>query len=411
MTQEQGELQQRWPLVLATCIGIISSSFVLPYYTIGALVGPVTAEFGWTRAEFQSAILFSSGLGALTSPFVGWLIDRFGARRVALPAMLGLGVGFFIASSMQGELWMLFLAYSSIALLGAGTIPVTWTRAIATSFFKRRGLALGLSLTGTGICASVAPHYTVWLTSEFGWRGAYIGLGLVPFILVWPVLYFLFRPIESTGAEDNKVGHQAHEAHEGLTLSEAAKGYRFWILLLSILFAYMGFSGIGPNLFPSMTDDGFSREQAATIQSVFGISIIVGRVVVGYLCDRYWAPGIACVCLLMPTIGTLIFYGDQSFVMAAIASFTIGFAAGAELDLMAFLAAKYFGLKHYAKIYSVLYATLAVCSGTAPMAFASVYDITGSYDTGFVAATILFLVASAMVLALGRYPKTFSSPD
>ena len=409
MTQEQGELQQRWPLVLATCIGIISSSFVLPYYTIGALVGPVTAEFGWTRAEFQSAILFSSGLGALTSPFVGWLIDRFGARRVALPAMLGLGVGFFIASSMQGELWMLFLAYGSIALLGAGTIPVTWTRAIATSFSKRRGLALGLSLTGTGICASVAPHYTVWLTSEFGWRGAYIGLGLVPFILVWPVLYFLFRPIESSGAEDIKVDHQAHQAHEGLTLSEAAKSYRFWILLLSILFAYMGFSGIGPNLFPSMTDDGFSREQAATIQSVFGISIIVGRVVVGYLCDRYWAPGIACVCLLMPTIGTLIFYGDQSFVMAAIASFTIGFAAGAELDLMAFLAAKYFGLKHYAKIYSVLYATLAVCSGTAPMAFASVYDITGSYDTGFVAATVLFLAASMMVLALGRYPKAFSS--
>ncbi len=409
MRQEQGELQQRWPLVLATCIGIISSSFVLPYYTIGALVGPVTAEFGWTRAEFQSAILFSSGLGALTSPFIGWLIDRFGARRVALPAMLGLGVGFFIASSMQGELWMLFLAYASIALLGAGTIPVTWTRAIATSFFKRRGLALGLSLTGTGICASVAPHYTVWLTSEFGWRGAYIGLGLVPFILVWPVLYFLFRPIESTSAEDNKVGHQAHQAHEGLTLSEAAKSYRFWILLLSILFAYMGFSGIGPNLFPSMTDDGFSREQAASIQSVFGISIIVGRVVVGYLCDRYWAPGIACVCLLMPTVGTLIFYGDQSFVMAAIASFTIGFAAGAELDLMAFLAAKYFGLKHYAKIYSVLYATLAVCSGTAPMAFASVYDITGSYDTGFVAATILFLAASMMVLALGRYPKAFSS--
>ena len=119
------------------------------------------------------------------------------------------------------------------------------------------------------------------MTSEFGWRGAYIGLGLVPFVLVWPVLYFLFRPIESTGAEDNKVGQEAHQAHEGLTLSEAAKSYRFWILLLSILFAYMGFSGIGPNLFPSMTDDGFSREQAATIQSVFGISIIVGRVVVG----------------------------------------------------------------------------------------------------------------------------------
>ena len=84
----EGEIAQRWPLILASCIGIISSSFVLPIYTIGALVVPVTQEFGWSRAEFQAAILFSSGLGALTSPFVGWLNDRFGPRRVALPRQL-----------------------------------------------------------------------------------------------------------------------------------------------------------------------------------------------------------------------------------------------------------------------------------------------------------------------------------
>ena len=104
------EIAARWPLILATCIGIMSSSFVLPYYTIGVLVVPVTEEFGWSRAEFQAAILFSSGLGALTSPFVGWLIDRYGSRRIALPSMLGLGLGFFLAASMQGQLWMLFLA-------------------------------------------------------------------------------------------------------------------------------------------------------------------------------------------------------------------------------------------------------------------------------------------------------------
>ena len=100
-TARENEIGQRWPLILATCIGIVSSSFVLPYYTIGALVVPVTEEFGWSRAEFQAAILFSSGLGALTSPLVGWLNDRFGPRRVALPAMLGLGLGFVMASQMQ----------------------------------------------------------------------------------------------------------------------------------------------------------------------------------------------------------------------------------------------------------------------------------------------------------------------
>ena len=403
---EEHELKQRWPIIFAACVGIVSSSFVLPYYSIGALVVPVTEEFGWSRAEFQAAILFSSGLGALTSPLVGWLIDRFGARRMALPSMIGLSLAFFLAASMQGQLWMLFLAYGAMALLGAGTIPVNWTRAIANTFVKHRGLALGLSLSGTGICASIAPHYTVWLTANFDWRGAYVGLGLVPLLIAFPVLYFLFKPIEITQAGGPS---QRADNVPGKSLREALRDYRFWIILASILFAYLGFSGISPNLFPSLTDDGFTRSEAASVQSVFGISIIVGRIVVGYLIDRFWAPGVAAICLLLPTVGTYIFYGDQTLFAAGVASFFIGFAAGAELDLMAFFAARYFGLRHYAKIYSVLYATLACCSGTAPVLFASIYDLTASYDIGFAIATVLFFMSALLVLGLGRYPDEFQS--
>ena len=409
MTRSEAELAQRWPLIMATCIGIVSSSFVLPYYSIGALLTPVTEEFGWSRAQFQAAILFSSGLGALTSPLIGWLNDKYGPRRVALPSMIGLSLGLFTASQIQGQLWMLFLAYGMMALLGAGTIPVTWTRAIATSFFKRRGLALGLALTGTGICASIAPHYTVWLTDHYGWRGAYVGLALVPLVLAWPMLYFLFKPLDTHCDAELEEPDTKAALENGLTLGEAVKGYRFWILLLSILFAYQGFSGIGPNLLPSLTDDGFSRDQAASVQSVFGISIIVGRVVVGYLVDRFWAPGVAAFCLAIPAAGAAMLHGSQTFETAALAAFLIGFAAGAELDLMAFLAARYFGLAHYAKIYSILYATLAVCSGTAPMIFASVYDATGSYDLGYSMASVLFLVSVVLILMLGRYPKEFAA--
>ena len=407
--QTEPELAQRWPLIMATCMGIISSSFVLPYYSIGALLTPVTEEFGWSRAQFQAAILFSSGLGALTSPIIGWLNDKYGPRRVALPSMMGLSVGLLAASQIEGELWMLFLAYGMMALLGAGTIPVTWTRAIATSFFKRRGLALGLALTGTGICASVAPHYTVWLTDHYGWRGAYVGLALVPLVLAWPMLYFLFKPLDTHSDSKPEEPDTRAVLENGLTLGEAIRGYRFWILLLSILFAYQGFSGIGPNLLPSLTDDGFTRDQAASVQSVFGISIIVGRVVVGYLVDRFWAPGVAAFCLAIPAAGAAMLHGSQTFETAALAAFLIGFAAGAELDLMAFLAARYFGLAHYAKIYSILYATLAVCSGTAPMIFASVYDATGSYDLGYSVASVLFLVSVVLILMLGRYPKEFAA--
>ena len=396
-----GELQRGWLLIVSACAGVICSVIVLPYYSIGALVVPVTAELGWTRSQFQTAILFSAGLGALTAPLIGWLTVRYGARRIALPGLVGLSIGFVIAASMNGQLWMLYLAYGSMALLGAGTIPVTWTRAITTNFFRRRGLALGLTLSGTGICAMLVPHYAVWLVETWGWRAAYVGLALLPLLLAGPLVFVGFRPVERLEADTTRP--PAADSW-GLTLRQAASGYKFWILLISILAVYMAVSGISPNLIPALTDRGLSASEAATVQSVFGASIMIGRVVVGYLVDHYWAPGVATVSLLLPVAGCLILLDTNVFAMACFAALLIGFAAGAELDLMSFLAARYFGLKFYAQIYSVLYAALATCSATAPMLFALVYDRTSSYDVSFYVATGLFFFGAVILLLLGRYP-------
>jgi len=402
------ELRRGWRLIGAACAGVICSSIVLPYYSIGALVAPVTAEFGWTRAQFQTAILFSSGLGALTAPIVGWLIDRYGARKIALPGLVGLGAGFLIASQMNAQLWTLYLAYGAMAILGAGTIPVTWTRAIATNFFERRGLALGLTLTGTGLCAMAAPHYATWLVEGFGWRWAYAGLALLPLALAGPIVFFGFRPAHEPSAAGGTPDPDL--AAHSLSLGQAVRGYRFWVLLASILAAYMAFSGIGTNLFPALQDDGLTSSQAATVQSVYGASIIAGRLIVGYLADRYWAPAVAAGSLLLPVAGAWMLIGEPAYAPAAVAAMLIGFAAGAELDLMAFLAARYFGLAHYAKIYSVLYAALAVCSGGAPILFAHVYDRFQTYDLGFTIASGLFAVGALMVLALGPYPDRAPAP-
>jgi MFS family permease len=409
--KSKSEIQQGWRLIVAACLGVICSVIVLPYYSIGALVIPVTTEFGWSRSEFQTAILFSAGLGALTAPAVGWLIDTYGPRRVALPSIFGLSFGLLIASNMNGELWVLYLAYGAMALLGAGTIPVTWTRIIATNFHAQRGLALGLTLTGTGICAVAAPHYTVYLTDHYGWRAAYLGLALFPLIVVWPIIYILLKPIDITSDDAQVDATKANDLNSGLSITQAVKTYRFWVLLFSIFIAYMAFSGIGTNLFASLIDDGLSNSEAATVLSIYGGSIVIGRVVVGYFIDLFWAPGIATFALLMPMIGSILFYGTPSFYTAAIASFLIGFAAGAELDLMSFLTAKYFGLKHYAKIYSIMYACLAVCSGIAPMLFAKVYDQTQNYNFGFFVTAILFGLASAMMLLMGRYPKSLPQAE
>jgi MFS family permease len=411
------EIQRGWLLILAAGIGVICSSIVLPFYTIGALVKPLTAEFGWARADVQSAILFSSGLGALTAPIVGWLTDRYGPRRVALPCLLGLACGFFLAAAMDGSLWMFYVAYSAMALLGAGTTPITWTRAIAASFDRQRGLALGLTLTGTGICATLAPAYAVWLTETFGWRGAYVGIGLLPILLAGPIVWYGFRMPGADTAGAGRAGARAAAPGSplapapiaapvwGLTVGEAIRGYRFWVLCASIMAIYLAVSGISPNLIAALTDKGFTSAQAATAQGTYGFSIIIGRLAVGFLVDRFWAPGVAVVSLSLPAVGCLILTGSPDFSGVIAAALLIGFAAGAELDLMAYFAARYFGLAHYSKIYGILYAILAVAGGVAPMLFARIYDETSSYETSFLIATGLFVFGALIVLALGRYPR------
>jgi len=277
---------------------------------------------------------------------------------------------------------------------------VTWTRTITQSFERQRGLALGLTLTGTGICAMSVPHYTVWAIEKFGWRGAYVAIGLLPVLLAGPLVYRFFHARTPRAGTVETVVASA----EGLTLTQALGGYRLRVLIGSVLAAYLGISGIGTNLFAALTDAGIPKTDAATIQTALGASIIIGRIAVGFLVDRFWAPGVAALALGLPVVGCLLMVGHPTFWVAVGAVVLIGLAAGAELDLMSFLTARYFGVRHYSKIYSLLYTALALCGGSAPMLFATLHDLSGSYDHSFLAAGGMFACSALLVLMLGRYP-------
>ncbi len=392
-------------MLLSASLGVICSSIVLPFYSLGALVVPITEEFGWSRAEFQLALLFSTGTGVITAPAVGWLLERVGARTMAISGLIGLSIALALTSLLNGQLWMLYASYTAMAFLGAGTIPVTWTRAVTSLFFEQRGLALGIMLSGTGICAILIPQFTVWMIENFGWRSAYLGLAALPLLIAGPAVFLFFRP-----GEDVEADPEVSEANEtGFTFREATQGYRFWVLLVSIFLVYIAMSGMVPNLIPALTDQGITPQRAATAISVFGIAVIAGRLIVGYLVDKIWAPGVAAVAIGLPVIGSLILAGAPGFFIACVAAAMLGFAAGAELDLMSFLAAKYFGLKHYPQIYAVLYSALALASGIAPMLFARVFDVTGSYEIGFFVGAGFFTVGAGMILLMGRYPTQLPS--
>ncbi len=391
------ELKAGWLLLVACAIGVGCSAIALPFYSIGPLTKPVEAATGWARSEIQFAILFSSGLGALTSPVVGWLIERYGARRVAMPSLVGVSAGLLLAS-FATTLEQFWAGYAAAAILGAGSNPVLWSRVVAGSFEKARGTALGLALVGTAFIAMLLPGIVALAAPSLGWQGALRLIAAIPILIALPVVYLFLHP------RDTETPEQAAIVRTGLNTRQALGDRRFWILTGSILCGYLAISGAGPNLIPTLSDRGFEPAAAAGIASFYAISMIPGRILSGFLMDRLWAPLVACVVLLLPASACLIIAHSTDPTMLALSCALLGLAAGAELDVLAFLTARYFGLRHYPQIYALSYVALASGSAVAPTIFSRIYESTQSYAASFQTAAALFVAGGLLVLALGRYP-------
>ena len=151
-----------------------------------------------------------------------------------------------------------------------------------------------------------------------------------------------------------------------------------------------------------------SAQSAASIMGVLGLGIFAGRVITGVLLDRFWQGFVAFPLLCLPAITCLILLGgDVTFMLASLAAFFLGFAAGAEADLIAYLAGRYYGMAHYGKIYGMLYMPFGIASALSSILYAYVRDVTGSYDPVLFVAIFGFVGGGAMLLLLGRYPNSF----
>lgn len=401
----RSEFAAGWPVVAACMIGMMFGISAIPFYTLGVFAGPVIETFQWTRAQYQGAFTFMLA-GALAGPFIGHLCDKVGNRVVALTsvtlfAMAFAGIGLFTTQAV----WTFYAAWAVMALVAQGTGPIPWTRAISEWFYARRGFAFGLALMGSGIAAFIAPPLVTALIGAVGWRMAYVVVGAVIFCVAFPALYWGLRPAPPEVLEAGTKVKGGMSAKFGKTLGEALRSYRFWVIALSFSFISLGVSGIISNLVPLLTDRAFTPQTAAVIASVVGLSVLLGRLVVGALLDRFWGPGIAFVLMALPASACLLLASAElSTPMTVFAVFIVGFAAGAEFDIIAYFVTRYFGLKYYGKIYGVQYTIFFLGAGLAPLIFARVYDVANSYNPVLYAAAAAFLGSAALLLTLGRYP-------
>lgn len=400
------EWRRGWQFVLLTAVALLCSPATMPVYTIGVLTVPLQESFGWGRGTIQAAILFSTGLGMIGGPLCGWMIGRLGVRTAVIIGVSGVSTAVGLCSLMTGHIWQLYMLYGLMALTGAGAGAVSWTYLIASRFSASRGLALGIALSGTGLAAMLLPRIASAGLNWGDWRTSYVMLCSIGFLIVLPLALLLLPRGERTHAGQRDACAEA----PGMTLAQAIRSRYFWLIGLATLCIYFSVGGLIPNIVPAMTDAGLSAAEAVSIMGFFGLAIVIGRIMVGLLIDRFWAPAIAA-CVLVPAgLACFAFQLPLSFAAFAAAATVVGMATGMEFDLLGFLTARHFGLGHFARIYGRLYAFVALGAGTAPPAFGYAFDVTGSYAVPLTLSACLMITGALCLLALGRYPVIGGDP-
>jgi MFS family permease len=409
MRKDRNEFRDGWRVILASSLGVGIGITGAPFFTLGIFIGPLSERFGWSRAELSAAALCLHSY-VVTSPFVGPLIDRIGARKLALTALAGLVIGFCLLTQMGPGVFSFYALLLIFALLGCGTTPIVWSYAVNTWFQKNRGLALSLTLVGTGIASTVAPVAVNALIAAHGWQAGYLGLAAFAALVVIPVAWMFFREKPTQAVSVAEAAHDTRRS--GFSLGEAVGGLRFWQLLLGIGCVSLGTGCLIVHLVPLLTDAGLSRNVAARIAGLMGFAIIAGRLSVGVFVDRIHGPYVAAVYLLFPVLGCVVLALSTITAGVAMAAVVmIGLAAGAEVDLIAFLISRYFGLKAYGAIYGWLLVPFGLGAGLGPLLSGWMYDRHGNYMPTLYGAALVFVSGAALIGTLGRYPVFAASRE
>ena len=232
----------------------------------------------------------------------------------------------------------------------------------------------------------------------------------LPLLVALPVGFLLFR--EPRAAERPKAIESASGRLTGVTLATAIRDFRFWVIWLSIAIIAATFGGAFINMPSMLADRGVDAQAAASVMGVLGLGIFAGRIITGALLDRFWQGFVAFPLLCLPALSCVILLGDGiTFPLAALAGFLLGFAAGAESDLIAYLTGRYFGMANYGKIYGMLYMPFGLFSALSPIIYAYVRDTSGSYDPILTVAIFGFVIGGALLLLLGRYPESLPEDE
>lgn len=379
------------------------------HFSFGVFLKPMAAEMDWSRGTAAFAYTLLWWVSAPATFVLGWLSDRTGPRKILVFGGIIFGLGIFLSSTVE-SLWEFYLYFGVLGGIGRAAARAPLLSAVFQSFTKRKGLAVGLTLSGTGIGTLIFPFLARYIMSVSSWRLAYVVMGLVIWGILIPVAFLISKPRpgevepgraqgEQKGLDTDAVGILGSPDKEW-TVAEVLKNRVFWIFLGTGLACCVSHSFPLAHIVAYASDRGLSEFTAASILGALGISASAGRLIWGATSDRIGGRKtvICCIALQTSMMFLVAFANDLwSFYLFAVA---FGLFYGGVLPLYAVVSRELFGMRRFGAVYGMHSFVTSIGMGLGGVIGGYIFDYSGDYFFSFMTSTALGLIATGFAVHL-----------
>ncbi len=367
-------------LVLFSVVGL--ALWGLPYY-----YDFMVQQFGWTRAQVTSGNALSKlVVGPLFGFAAGWLVDRFGPRRLMMAGILMAGAALLGLGSVSSlGMFYFFYFFNALGYVCGGPLP---NQVLLTRWFeKSRGKAMGIAYLGIGLGGAAVPWISHFLAEHFGWQAALRSLGFLVIVIAFPMAFFVKEP--QVSLRPAQVNSSAH-------WSRAFKSAPFYLLIVGSMCSIAAVSGTQQNLKLFLTLDAhYGQAQAARILSLVLASSMAGRLLMGWLADRFPKKHLMLlIYLLVAGAIPILFVAGSPILMYAFA-ILFGVGLGGDYMIIPLITAEIFDARLLGRLLGVILTAGGVAEAVAPWIVGHIRDVSGSYSNGF-----LFLIAMSLLGAV-----------
>jgi MFS family permease len=360
-------------------------------------------EFGWTRQQVTSGNAYSKlVIGPLFGYLAGWLIDRYGPRRLLLVGILMAGgalVGLGNISTLAG--FYLFYLFNALGYVFGGPLP---SQVLLSRWFTAsRGKAMGFAYLGIGIGGAVVPLLAVWLTSQFGWQRALQALGILMILCAWPFAWLV---------RDEPEGYAAATAKANLAqpfaLGTLLRTPAFYLLLIGSMCSIGAVGGTMQNLKLYLSlDHGYGQSEVARVLSLVLVGSITGRLLMGWLADRWPKKHVMLLIYTIVAATIPLLLVADSWTALYLFALLFGIGLGGDYMIIPLMAAELFGVRRLGRVMGFVLTADGVAEAIMPMLVATIRDRVGSYQPGFL---LLMVLAAVGAVAVALLPNT-SAPQ